>query len=726
MHKARLLPVYLLALALGACGGGGSDDPVAGPGPGPNPPPPPPPPPATSADRFEPNESPAEATVLSLPADEAGLTIDSETDEDYFSFVLASTTDVQATIRFIHDAGDIDMELLDDGGNQIELSDSSTNDEEVAGFGLVAGTYSVRVFGSQRATTGDYAVSIVAVATAPPAEELFGDIIVYDLSAPRVFGNGLEQTLALDSELLNVGTAPAPGDDLGDGTANFRLLDANGAVVASGTKGPIFFTDNGGCDARRDIFDAWVAEGSPHIPGTEGAISLTSPGCIDFYDSATNNDLDTPLNIGDPAVVPDGDYYYELEFDAPDVYEFEPGFARANNSGAVPITIGTNGNQRTITVSGPIIRSGELNLNSGTMATIVGNGAGLGALPVTFANDSGVERSWGVARNSAGEFYYTLWDDGSFCRDNGDGTSTKIIENLNLPMVFDFFDNDDVVIADFGNDRILVATAAANYSDAQELPFPGFAIESPTAARISPDGLVYVSNSGNHEILELDPVTGTARRVAGNGIQGFSGDGEAATTAQLSYPIDIDVTAEGLMVIADGHNNRLRIVNLSGSDILSIGGVELVPGQIKTLAGAGPTSTTAGIFDNGTDGFRGERQHARAAILDWPFAPRIVDGRVYFVDADNHRLRLVDEFGTIHLLAGNTPLPDGNGLVSLGSENVDVGDGNSGLDATLNRVMDINVLINPGADVEIDIGDTDNYRIRRQSNITLTVTPYFE
>ena len=731
MHKisALILPV-LLALTLGACGGGGGGgEPVAG---GPNPPPPPgspppPPPPAPPEppipDRFEPNDSAGAATGLAVPADESGLTIDSSTDEDFFRFELQDTADVRVTVRFFHNDGDIDIELLDDAGTPIGASNSSGDDEEVTSFGLDAGAYSVRVYGNQGAMSPEYAIFILSVSSAAP-EELFGDVMVYDLSDPRVFGSGLDQTLALNSELLNLGTAPAPGDDLGNGTADFRLLDEIGAVVASGTKGPIFFTDNGGCDARRDIFDDWLAAGSPHIPGTAGAPSLTSPGCIDFYDSATNNDLDTPLNIGDPAIVPDGDYFYELEFDAPNVYEFEPDFARANNSGAVPISISTVGDDRVVSVTGPIVRSGELNVDSGTMDTVIGNGAALAGLGATYGNDSGVERTWGVARDAAGQLFFTLWDDGSFCRDNGDGTSTKIINNLNLPMVFDFFTNDDVVIADFGNDRILLATAAANYSDAQEIVFPGFAISSPTAARVGPDGLVYVSNSGNHEILRLDLSTGAAERVAGNGVQGFSGDGGAADQAQLSYPIDLDVTDEGLMVIADGHNNRLRIVNLSDSQILSMAGIGLVPGQIKTLAGAGPTSTAGSLFDNQTDGFRGNRQHALSAIMDWPFAPRIVGERVYFVDADNHRLRLIDEFGTIHVLAGNTPLPAGNGLVSLGSENDDVGDGNSGLDATLNRVMDINVFGGPDSAISIDVGDTDNYRIRRQSDVELAVTPY--
>ena len=716
--RALLLPA-MLGLMIAACTGGGDRGSVTVP-----PPPSPPPPPV--ADRFEPNNDTGQAVAVVLPVNETGLTIHDGTDEDFFQFDLAVPSDVQVTVRFVHSAGDIDAELLDDNGGQISLGDSSTDDEELTEFGLVAGMYFVRVFGSGGATTEDYAISVQTVATPHPSQdELFGDILIYRLANASVFGSGVQQTLALESDMLNVGTAPAPGSNLGNGTAEFGLLDLNGVVIVRGTKGPVFFTDNGGCNARPDIYDDWVARGMPHIDGTAGHVSLTSPGCIDFYTARTNNDLDTPLQIGDPAVVPDGDYFYEMQFDATDIYTYEPDFARANNSSAVPITISSNGSQRSVVITGPIMRSGTVTLDSGTMTTRIGSGAGLGVLPVTFNNDNGIERPSGVARNAAGEFFFTLRDDGSLCRDNGDGTSTKIIEGLNLPMVFDFFDNDDVVIADFANDRILFATAASNYSDGQALTFSGFAINSPTAARVGPDGLIYVSNSGNHEVLMLDPISTVARRVAGTGVQGFSGDGEAANAAQLSYPIDIDVTAEGLLIIADGHNNRLRIVNLSSSDVLSIGGMKLLPGQIKTLAGAGSTSLSATIFDNGTNGYRGDRQHARAVMLDWPVAPRVVNGQVFFIDADNHRLRLIDEFGIIHTLAGNTPLPGGNGQISLGSEIVNVGDGNSGLNATLNWSTDINVTAQPLAGIVIEVGDTNNYRIREQSNITLTVLPYF-
>ncbi len=707
--------ISLLVITLGACGGSGSPTPIT------NPPPPPP----SGGDRFEPNDDPASATPLNLPAQQVDLSISSASDEDFFSFTIASDSDVQINGIFAHASGDLNIRLLDSFGTQVATGDSSTDNEELTVFSLAAGDYVVRVFGVG-GITNDYTLSITAVPTTTSAEgELFGDIMVQDLEQATVFGSGNSQTVALASRLLNVGTAPAPGDSIGNGTAIFRLLDVNGAVVASGTKGPIFFTDNGGCDVRPDIFNQWLAAGSPHIAGTLGVASLTSPGCIDFYRASTNNNLDTPLQIGDVSLVPDGDYFYELEFDASNIYDFEPDFARANNSGAVPISISSIGTQREVTITGPIIRSGELTVETGIVSTTIGNGAALAGLPTNFNNNFGIERSWGVARNSLAELFYTLWDDGSLCKDNGDGTSSKVIVGLDRPMVFDFLSNDDVVIADYGSDQVLLATSASNYSNIQTLSFPGFTIDSPTAARVGADGLIYVSNSGNHEVLRLNLASGAAERVAGMGIQGFSGDGNAAASAQLSFPIDIDVTNSGLMVIADGHNNRLRVANLTASDTLSVAGITLLPGQIDTLAGTGPTSLATGNFDNEVVGFRGDRQHARSAILDWPFAPRVLDDRIFFVDADNHRIRMIDEFGTIHLVAGNTDLPSGSGLVTLGSENIDVGDGNNGLNATLNRVMDINVTDELDTTISIDIGDTDNYRIRDQRNIALTVTPYF-
>ena len=48
--------------------------------------------------------------------------------------------------------------------------------------------------------------------------------------------------------------------------------------------------------------------------------------------------------------------------------------------------------------------------------------------------------------------------------------------------------------------------------------------------------------------------------MAGNGTQGFSGDGGPATNAELSDPDGVAVDAAGNLVIADTGNGRIRVV----------------------------------------------------------------------------------------------------------------------------------------------------------------------
>jgi hypothetical protein len=52
--------------------------------------------------------------------------------------------------------------------------------------------------------------------------------------------------------------------------------------------------------------------------------------------------------------------------------------------------------------------------------------------------------------------------------------------------------------------------------------------------------------------------------VAGNGTQGFSGDGGTATGAQLNTPAALAVDAAGNLYIADCFNKRIRVVTPDG------------------------------------------------------------------------------------------------------------------------------------------------------------------
>jgi sugar lactone lactonase YvrE len=122
--------------------------------------------------------------------------------------------------------------------------------------------------------------------------------------------------------------------------------------------------------------------------------------------------------------------------------------------------------------------------------------------------------------------------------------------------------------------------------------------------------------------------SGTISTIAGNGTQGYNGDGIAATSAELNWPQGVAVDGSGNVYIADMGNNRIREVNTSGT--------------ISTFAG------------NGTGGYNSDGIAATAAELNFPVGVAIDgSGNVYIVDEDNSRIREVNTSGTISTFAGN-------------------------------------------------------------------------
>ena len=69
----------------------------------------------------------------------------------------------------------------------------------------------------------------------------------------------------------------------------------------------------------------------------------------------------------------------------------------------------------------------------------------------------------------------------------------------------------------------------------------------------------------------VDFDTGMISTIAGTGTQGNSGDGGAATSAQLNAPLSVVVASNGDLYISDTYNNRIRKVTVSTGIISSFG-----------------------------------------------------------------------------------------------------------------------------------------------------------
>ena len=163
--------------------------------------------------------------------------------------------------------------------------------------------------------------------------------------------------------------------------------------------------------------------------------------------------------------------------------------------------------------------------------------------------------------------------------------------------------------------------------------------------------------------------------VAGNGTAGFSGEGAPATSAELSLPNGVTVDGAGNLVIADGDNNRIRVVAATTGTFY---GRAMTAGDIYTVAG------------NGTAGFSGEGGPATSAELDDPWAAAVDGaGNLVISDQANYRIRVVAaKAGTFYgkaMTAGDIYTVAGNGHLGFS------GDGGPAIHASLGGTLGVMV-----------------------------------
>ncbi|GAB6192614.1 NHL domain-containing protein [Desulfocastanea catecholica] len=97
-------------------------------------------------------------------------------------------------------------------------------------------------------------------------------------------------------------------------------------------------------------------------------------------------------------------------------------------------------------------------------------------------------------------------------------------------------------------------------------------LSGPTSVSVDRDGNVYIAD-GNR-IRKVDP-SGTITTVAGNGTSGYSGDGDLATTAQITHAQGIAFDTRGNLYFSQYYGNG-DVIRKVGSD-----------GYISTVAGKG-------------------------------------------------------------------------------------------------------------------------------------------
>jgi uncharacterized protein (TIGR03437 family) len=90
-------------------------------------------------------------------------------------------------------------------------------------------------------------------------------------------------------------------------------------------------------------------------------------------------------------------------------------------------------------------------------------------------------------------------------------------------------------------------------------------LDTPRFLALDAAGNLYIADQGNHCVRKvINTVPVLISTVAGTGVAGFSGDGDSAVNARLNAPTGVAVDASGNLFIADSFNHRIRRVSTDG------------------------------------------------------------------------------------------------------------------------------------------------------------------
>ena len=338
-------------------------------------------------------------------------------------------------------------------------------------------------------------------------------------------------------------------------------------------------------------------------------------------------------------------------------------------------------------------------VGTGQIATVAGGGTGDGES----STDASLSFPQAVASDAAGDVYYDedsglavrridavtgvittvagqTWGPNATAGFGGDGGPATSAQ-LNDPFGLAVDTQGDVFIADYANNRVReihattgdITTVAGNGT-------PGSSGDGglATSAELDePEGLavdaqddLFIGDAGNCRIQEVNHSTHDISTVAGNGTCGSSGNGVAATAAELQGHLPgLAVDANGNLYIADYYNDLIRMVAQACSSSCPFGLASTVAGDIYTIAG------------NGSGGYSGDNGPATAATFELPSGVAVDahSGQLLIADSANFVIRAVnmstDEITTV----------SGDGTEGIG------GDGGSATSAELSFTLGVAV-----------------------------------
>ncbi len=170
-------------------------------------------------------------------------------------------------------------------------------------------------------------------------------------------------------------------------------------------------------------------------------------------------------------------------------------------------------------------------------------------------------------------------------------------------------------------------------------------LNTPTDVALDTFGNIYISALNNFKVRKVNAITGVINTVVGTGTAGYNGDGILATTAQIQGNEQIWVDVAGNIFICDRDNFRVRKVNTSGI--------------ISTVAGGNFSGTGTG--DGGL---------ATAATFNMITGVAVdKNGNIFIADYNAAKVRKVDSAGIISTIAGNgTPSYIGDNIPATAAQ----------------------------------------------------------
>jgi uncharacterized protein (TIGR03437 family) len=347
------------------------------------------------------------------------------------------------------------------------------------------------------------------------------------------------------------------------------------------------------------------------------------------------------------------------------------------------------------------IRKAASGGGTNAITTIAGNGG------VSYSGDGGqatkaqLNTPQGVAADSSGNLYIadtanhavrkvtaagvisTLAGTGT-AGYSGDGSAAAGAQ-LRGPQGVAVDSSGNVYIADTGNSRVRKVTSGGSISTYAGSGTAGYGgdgaaassaqLNTPLSLAADSAGNLYIADFGNNVVRKVSASGGAISTVAGNGIQGFGGDGGKATAARLNGPQAVAVDSSGNLYIADSQNSRIRVVTPDGT-ITTVAGTG-IPGysgdgrlalsaQIANPAGLAVDSTGSvyitdssalvrkfyvggpivSVAGNSTVGYSGDGGVATLAQLDAPIGLAVNSkGVVYIADSGNGAIRSLQATG---------------------------------------------------------------------------------